>query len=256
MGSDPGHRPTHRSSSHAVAVSHIQNGGRWARMLTWQQSSSNKRGRLAIDVGSGPIFVTSPPPHKKEKKHRKSSSDNMWHFCQMSVVSSSLWNSSSVSETDHTASFLPLSGIALISVYFSEIVYTLIFVACFTNSTVLWIGNNFAFFTQLNAFCCTKFVSISIDSEIKSPTLSRLWEDNAERDGERQRQSWCQNSWHDNFPKTRFPRHCRKIKLLPIMRKKKFRKVKKKMWMRILSAENCRGFLMNTCRLDTSLKIL
>ena len=40
VSSDPGHRPTHCSSSHAVAASHIQNRGRLAQMLTQGQSFS------------------------------------------------------------------------------------------------------------------------------------------------------------------------------------------------------------------------
>ena len=42
-GSDPGCRPVHCSSSHAVAASHIQNGGRLAQMLAHGQSSSQKK---------------------------------------------------------------------------------------------------------------------------------------------------------------------------------------------------------------------
>ena len=41
-GSDPRHQPTHSSSSHAVAASHIQNRGRLAQMLGQSQSSSPK----------------------------------------------------------------------------------------------------------------------------------------------------------------------------------------------------------------------
>ena len=44
-GSDPGHRPTHHSSSHAVAASHIQSGGRLVQMLAQGQSSSQKKGK-------------------------------------------------------------------------------------------------------------------------------------------------------------------------------------------------------------------
>ena len=41
-GLDPGHRPTYSSSSHAVAVSHIQNRGRLVQMFAQGQSSSAK----------------------------------------------------------------------------------------------------------------------------------------------------------------------------------------------------------------------
>ena len=41
--SDPRHRPTHFSSSRAVAASHVQNRGQWAQMLAQGQSSSSKR---------------------------------------------------------------------------------------------------------------------------------------------------------------------------------------------------------------------
>ena len=56
-GSDPRCGPTHRSSSHAVAASHIQNRG-LAQILAQQQSSSSKKGGLATDVSSGPVFLT------------------------------------------------------------------------------------------------------------------------------------------------------------------------------------------------------
>ena len=46
--SDPGHGPIHRSAGHTVQASHIQN-----------------RGRQAMDVSSGPIFLT-----KKKKKEK------------------------------------------------------------------------------------------------------------------------------------------------------------------------------------------
>ena len=48
MGSDPGRRPTHLLSSHAVAASQMQN-----------------RGRLATDVSSGPAFLPTPAKNKK-----------------------------------------------------------------------------------------------------------------------------------------------------------------------------------------------
>ena len=40
---DPGHGPTHGSSSRAMVVSYIQNRGRLARTLTQGQSSSPKK---------------------------------------------------------------------------------------------------------------------------------------------------------------------------------------------------------------------
>ena len=43
MGSDPGHRPTHYLSNHAVVASHMQNRGRLAQMLAQEQSSSPER---------------------------------------------------------------------------------------------------------------------------------------------------------------------------------------------------------------------
>ena len=43
-------------------ASHIQNRGRWLQMLAQGQSSSAKRGGLAVDVSSGLFFLT-----KKEK---------------------------------------------------------------------------------------------------------------------------------------------------------------------------------------------
>ena len=45
-GSDPRRGPTHCSSSHAVAVSHIQNKGRLAQMLAQQQSSSTEKRKI------------------------------------------------------------------------------------------------------------------------------------------------------------------------------------------------------------------
>ena len=43
MGSAPGRGPTHCSSSHAVAVTHIQSGGRLAWLLAQGQYSSQKK---------------------------------------------------------------------------------------------------------------------------------------------------------------------------------------------------------------------
>ena len=58
-GSDPGCRPTHRSSNHAVEASHIQSGGGLAHMLAQGQSSSGKKGGgLAMNVSLGRIFLT------------------------------------------------------------------------------------------------------------------------------------------------------------------------------------------------------
>ena len=63
-GSDPGHRPTHCSSSHAVALSHIQNRGRLAQMLAQGQYFLGKKGKIGNRcVSPGPIFLT-----KKKKK--------------------------------------------------------------------------------------------------------------------------------------------------------------------------------------------
>ena len=54
-GSKPECRHTHRSSSHAVAASHIQNRERLAQMLAQGRSSSPKKkpGGLAANVSSG-----------------------------------------------------------------------------------------------------------------------------------------------------------------------------------------------------------
>ena len=61
-----GHGHTHCLSSHAMAVSHIQNRGRLAQVLAQGQSSQAKRGRLATDVSSGPIFLTKKWKNKDE----------------------------------------------------------------------------------------------------------------------------------------------------------------------------------------------
>ena len=60
LGADP-----HHSSSHAVAVTHIQNRGRLAQSVSSGLVflKQKKRGRLATDVGSEQIFLT-----KKKKK--------------------------------------------------------------------------------------------------------------------------------------------------------------------------------------------
>ena len=62
---DPGHGPTHRSSGHAEAASHIELEGLTTRIDNYALAlwGGKKRGRLAIDVGSGPIFLT--PPKKR-----------------------------------------------------------------------------------------------------------------------------------------------------------------------------------------------
>ena len=58
MGSDPRCGPTDHPSGHAVVASHIQNRGRLAQRLAWDNPSQAKRGRLATDVSSGPTFLT------------------------------------------------------------------------------------------------------------------------------------------------------------------------------------------------------
>ena len=50
--SDPRHRPTHHSSSYAVAASHMQNGGGLAWMLAQGQSSSQKKKINIIPPGT------------------------------------------------------------------------------------------------------------------------------------------------------------------------------------------------------------
>ena len=46
QGSHPRHGPTHCLSSHAVAASHTQSGGRLAQMLAQGQSSSSKKRKI------------------------------------------------------------------------------------------------------------------------------------------------------------------------------------------------------------------
>ena len=53
VGSDPGRRPTHRLSSHAVAASRIQNRARWAQMVAQQQSSSSKKRKIGNMLAQG-----------------------------------------------------------------------------------------------------------------------------------------------------------------------------------------------------------
>ena len=48
MGLDPGHGPSHRSSSHAAAVSHMQNGRRLAQILAQKQSYSPKKKEIQL----------------------------------------------------------------------------------------------------------------------------------------------------------------------------------------------------------------
>ena len=61
---DPGHGPIYRSSSHAVAAPHIEElEGLTTRIYNyvlglWREKEKKERGRLAIDVSSGPIFLT------------------------------------------------------------------------------------------------------------------------------------------------------------------------------------------------------
>ena len=63
-GLDPGRGPTHCSSSHAVAASHIQNRGRLTQMLAQGQSSLSKKRKIGKGVSSGPIFLTALPAKK------------------------------------------------------------------------------------------------------------------------------------------------------------------------------------------------
>ena len=55
-GSDPGHGPTHQSSSRAVMAPHIQNRGRLAQMLAQGQSSSQKERTRSPSLWEGPIL--------------------------------------------------------------------------------------------------------------------------------------------------------------------------------------------------------
>ena len=64
MGSDLRHRPIHRSSSHAVAATHIQNKGRLAQMLAQGQSSSSQKRK----IGSRCQLRASLPHQKKKRK--------------------------------------------------------------------------------------------------------------------------------------------------------------------------------------------
>ena len=61
-GSDLGCGPTYHSSSQAMAASYVEElEGHTARIYNYVlglQGEKKKRGRLATDVGSGPIFLT------------------------------------------------------------------------------------------------------------------------------------------------------------------------------------------------------
>ena len=61
--------PTHHSSSHAVAASHIEElEGLTTRVYNYALVlwAGKKRGRLATDVSSGPIFLTKRVPFLKK----------------------------------------------------------------------------------------------------------------------------------------------------------------------------------------------
>ena len=62
LSSVPGCERVPFIGGHAVPATHIQNRGRLAQMLGQGQYTQGKRGRLAADVSSGPIFLS-----KKEK---------------------------------------------------------------------------------------------------------------------------------------------------------------------------------------------
>ena len=82
-GSDPTCRPTHCSSSHAVAASHILNRRRVAHMLAQGQSSSNKRGRLEVDVSS---MANLPHQKKKPKKNYSQKSLRAWWSINVIII--------------------------------------------------------------------------------------------------------------------------------------------------------------------------
>ena len=63
MGSDPRHRTAHRSPSHAVAASHIQNRGRWAQMLAQGQAPSRKK-RIGMRRWLSAILLHPKKPKK------------------------------------------------------------------------------------------------------------------------------------------------------------------------------------------------
>ena len=68
-GLDPRHKPTQHSSSHAVAVSHIQSRGRLAQMLAKGQSfSSKKEEDWQWMLAQGQSASPPPSPPKKKKK--------------------------------------------------------------------------------------------------------------------------------------------------------------------------------------------
>ena len=56
MGSEPQSGPPHRSSSHAVAASHIHNSGRLAQMLAQGQSFSSKKNKKAFASNSSGCY--------------------------------------------------------------------------------------------------------------------------------------------------------------------------------------------------------
>ena len=67
-GLDPRRGPTHCSSSQAVAAAHIQKTEEeWHRCQLSVHLPQAKRGRLAIDLSSGPIFLTKKDNNKKRK---------------------------------------------------------------------------------------------------------------------------------------------------------------------------------------------
>ena len=56
-------------------ASHMENGGRWAQMLAQGQSSSAKRGGLAVDVSSG---LRANLPAKKKRTDRPDAPSVTW----------------------------------------------------------------------------------------------------------------------------------------------------------------------------------
>ena len=61
VGLDPRCRPTHCSSSHVVAVSHIKKRGKLAQMLTQGQSSSQKNNKSNKMKNKGGKMMTYEP---------------------------------------------------------------------------------------------------------------------------------------------------------------------------------------------------
>ena len=70
VGLDLRSRPT-PFISHAVEAPQIQNRGELAQMLPQGQSSLAKRGGLAMDVSSGPIFLSKKQNKTKPQKKNK-----------------------------------------------------------------------------------------------------------------------------------------------------------------------------------------